>query len=75
MDLGFNKSLDSKLPKRRSFDLDAFEQEILDAFDAYPSEKIDDLCDMKSRVLECIISSNPPGGNSYEMPHRKASDK
>ena len=29
LDLGFNKSLDSRLPKKRSFDLDKFEDEIL----------------------------------------------
>ena len=43
LDLGFNKSLDSRLPKVRSFDLDKFEQEILDAFDQYPCEKLDAL--------------------------------
>ena len=29
LDLGFNTSLDSRLPKKRSFDLDKFEDEIL----------------------------------------------
>ena len=52
LDLGFNKSLDSRLPKVRSFDLDKFEQEILDAFDQYPSEKLDALYDMKQRVID-----------------------
>ena len=36
----------------------------------YPSEKLDDLFDMKNRVLECILSSDPPGGNTFDMPHR-----
>ena len=75
LDLGFNKSLDSRLPKIRSFDLDAFEQQILDAFDEYPQEKLDSLCDMKQRVIECIIACDPPGGNTFKLPHRSASDK
>ena len=74
LDLGFNKSLDSRLPKVRSFDLDAFEKEILDAFDEYPSEKLDALYDMKQRVIECIIACDPPGGNTFKLPHRSASD-
>ena len=41
----------------------------------YPSEKLDDLFDMKSRVLECILSSDPPGGNTFDMPHRCAAEK
>ena len=73
--LGFNKSLDSRLPKIRSFDLDAFEQQILDAFHEYPSEKLDALYDMKQRVIECIIACDPPGGNTFKLPHRSASDK
>ena len=75
LDLGFNKSLDSRLPKIRSFDLDAFEQQILDAFHEYPSEKLDALYDMKQRVIECIIACDPPGGNTFKLPHRSASDK
>ena len=43
LDLGFNKSLDSTLPKVRSFDLDKFEEEILEAWDIYPEDKLDDL--------------------------------
>ena len=79
LDLGFNKSLDSRLPKVRSFDLDKFEQEILDAFDQYPSEKLDALYDMKQRpiqrVIECIIARDPPGGNTFKLPHRSLAEK
>ena len=74
-DLGFNKSLDSRLPRVRDFNLDKFEEQILEAWDEYPSEKLDDLFDMKSRVLQCILSSNPPGGNNFAMPHRSADEK
>ena len=54
-DLGFNKSLDSRLPHRRSFDLDAFERQLLQAVKEYPAEKLNAIFDMKSRVIECII--------------------
>ena len=36
-DLGFNKSLDSRLPRKREFDLDKFEdQMIMEAWQEYP---------------------------------------
>ena len=74
-DLGFNKSLDSRLPRVRDFDLDRFEEQILEAWEEYPGEKLHDLFDMKSRVLECILTSDPPGGNSFKLPHRSANEK
>ena len=75
LDLGFNKSLDSCLPRVRAFDLDKFEAQILEAFDQYPSDKLDALYDMKQRVCECIIACEPPGGNTFKLPHRSASEK
>ena len=71
-DLGFYKSIDSRLPKLRNFDLDKFEEQILDAFEAYPSEKLDDLFNMKQRVCRCIIDAH--GDNNYKLPHRARSD-
>ena len=71
-DLGFYKSIDSRLPKMRDFDLDKFEEQILDAFEDYPSEKLDDLFIMKQRICKCIIDAN--GDNNYKLPHRKKSD-
>ena len=68
-DLGFNKSLDSRLPHRREFDLDAFERQILTEVDAYPPEKLNAIFDMKSRVLACIVEHK--GSNDFDMPHRK----
>ena len=68
-DLGFNKSLDSRLPHRRAFNLDKFEKQILAACNSYPSEKLDAIFDMKSRVLECIIQAK--GLNDFDLPHRK----
>ena len=66
-DLGFYKSIDSRLPKRRDYDLDVFEQQVLKAFDEYPSDKLDDLFDMKMRVCQSIISVK--GDNNYKLPH------
>ena len=70
-----DKSLDSRLPRVREFDLDKFEAQILEAFDQYPSDKLDALYDMKQRVCECIIACEPPGGNTFKLPHRSASEK
>ena len=70
LDLGFNKSLDSRLPKQRDFNLDNFEQQILDAYEEYPEDKLDALFDMKQRVCECIVQDG--GGNSFKLPHRNA---
>ena len=75
LDLGFNNSLDSRLPRVRDFNLDKFNAQIDQEYNDYPEEKLDALYDMKSRVLECIRTSNPPGGNNYKLPHRKASEK
>ena len=69
LDLGVNKSLDSRLPKRRSFNLDAFEEQVMQEFDTYPSEKLDDIFDMKNRVCDCIIEAE--GDNTFKLPHRK----
>ena len=57
LDLGFNKSLDSRLPRVRDFFLDKFDEQIDKAFEDYPEEKLDALFDMKIRVLECIRTS------------------
>lgn len=71
LDLGFNKSLDSRLPRVRSYDLDLFEQQIMDAFNSYPQHKLHDLFDMKSRICQCILECDPPGSNSFKLPHRR----
>ena len=58
------------MPKPRSWKLNEFEQQILGTCKEYPSEKLDDGFDMKSRVCECIISCEMPGGNTFKLPHR-----
>ena len=73
LDLGFNKSMDSRLPKVRSFDLDKFEEQIHEAWDEYPEDKLDDLFGMKTRVLAEIVKDG--GGNSFKLPHRTAEEK
>ena len=68
-DLGFFKSLDSRLPKRRSFKLDAFEKQIIHVFNHYPPEKLDAIFDQKKRVCKAIIEAG--GDNDYKMPHTR----
>mmetsp|Transcript_31106 Transcript_31106/g.95180 ORF Transcript_31106/g.95180 Transcript_31106/m.95180 type:complete len:312 (-) Transcript_31106:201-1136(-) len=68
-DLGFFKSIDSRLPKRRDFNLDRFTQQCLESFRAYPPEKLNALFDTKSRVLLSIVEAE--GGNDYALPHRR----
>lgn len=69
-DLGFFNSIDSCLPKMRPYNLDEFEQLIIDEHDRYPGEKLDALFDMKQRVCGCIVRASPPGNNDYTLPHR-----
>lgn len=68
-DLGFFNSIDSRLPKLRSFKLPAFIQQIRDAFDEYPSETLESLADTKCRVVDCIRKAK--GQNDFKLPHRK----
>ena len=49
-DLGFFRSVDSRLPKLRSFKLPTFIKQIEEAFEEYPDEKLDDVCGIKTRV-------------------------
>ena len=72
-DLGFFRSIDSRLPKLRSFDLLEFIRQIEAAFQEYPEEKLEALCQMKSRVCRAIMDNW--GQNDFRLPHRvKKSD-
>jgi len=53
-DLGFFRSIDSRLPKLRSFSLLELISQIKDAFAEYPSAKLSSLVIMKARVTRCI---------------------
>eukprot|EP00965_Chrysotila_dentata_P258040 6213077-Pleurochrysis_carterae.AAC.1 len=70
LDLGFNKSLDSKLPKCRPNNLDEFEALILEELSKYPSEKLNDLFDSKkNRVCQSVVADK--GDNAFKIPHRR----
>lgn len=67
-DLGFFRSMDSRLPAIRSFDLDKFEQQCLTAFREFSPEKLTGLFDAKQRVCKCILeSASVPGQNDYKL--------
>ena len=68
-DLGFFRSVDSRLPKLRSFKMPMFIKQIEKAFKEYPKEKLDDLCAMKTRVCVAIVENE--GDNNFRLPHRK----
>ena len=73
-DLGFFKSIDSRLPKpkRRDFNLDRFTKQCEQAsMVAYPQEKLklNALFDTKSRVLRAIVQAE--GRNDYVLPYRR----
>ena len=61
-------SVDSRLPKLRPYDLDAFFALVEEAHAEYPAEKLDSLYDSKMRVCKAILSANPPGNNDHKMP-------
>ena len=66
-DLGFFKSLDSRLPRCRNFNLDKFTEQCEQAFNEYPSEKLSALFNTKSMVLARIVEVD--GSNEYDLPH------
>jgi transposase len=68
-DLGFFRSIDSRLPKLKSFNLPEFIEQIEEAYNEYPSEKLTALADMKMRVVQCIY--NAAGDNDFKLPHRQ----
>ena len=68
-DLGFFNSIDSKLPKTRSLNMPEFIQQIQDAFNVYPSERIDSLCDTKRLIVDCIRAAG--GENTFKLPHKR----
>ena len=68
-DLGFFRSIDSRLPKLRSFKLHEFVSQITHEFDTYPPDKLDSIFDQKQRIAECIWEEW--GDNTYKMPHSR----
>ena len=68
-DLGFFRSIDSRLPKLRCFKVPEFIQQIKDTYEEYPEAKIEALVRMKKRVVVCICENE--GRNDFKLPHRK----
>lgn len=68
-DLGFYASLDSQMPKRRSFNVDKLYGEVRTAWAKYPSEKLHQIFDTKSAIMEEIIKAK--GDNDFKLPHKK----
>ena len=68
-DLGFFRSVDSRLPKLRSFKLPTFIKQIEEAFEEYPDEKLDVVCGIKTRVCVAIVENQ--GDNKFGLPYRR----
>ena len=68
-DLGFYASMESHMPKHRSFDLDKLFDEIKSTWDKYPSEKLHTIFDTKHAMMEEIIKAK--GDNDFKLPHKK----
>jgi hypothetical protein len=66
-DLGFFRSIDSRLPKLRSFKVPEFIEQIKTAYEEYPEDKIENLVKMKKRVVVCL--SENEGRNDFKLPH------
>ena len=67
-DLGFFRSIDSRLPKLRSFKVPEFIEQIKAAYEEYPEDKIENLVQMKKRIVICL--SENEGRNDFKLPHR-----
>ena len=68
-DLGFYASMDSHMPKYRSFNVDKLFDEVKEAWYSYPSQKLHDIFDTKHAIMEEIILAK--GDNNYKLPHKK----
>ena len=68
-DLGFFRSVDSRLPKLRSFKMPTFIKQIEEAFEEYPDEKLDDVCGIKTRVCVAIVENWD--NNDFRLPNRR----
>ena len=57
---------------RRDFDLDQLEEDVKQAFDDYPREKLESMWAVKSSNMKKIIEAK--GGNDYNQ-HRTAEER
>ena len=46
-----------------------FIEQIEEAYNEYPSEKLTAIADMKMRVVQCIYDA--AGDNGFKLPHRQ----
>ena len=68
-DLGFYASIDSKMPKYRSFNLDKLYKEVERAWNEYPSELLGKIFDTKHAMMAEIIKHK--GDNDFKLPHKR----
>ena len=67
--------VDSRLPARREYNLDKFEQQCLDVCDSYPSEKLHDIFDSKQCICQAILDAEPcPTAATKVTKQRQKSD-
>ena len=70
-DLGFFNSVDSRVPKLRPYNLDDFEQLIIDAHNDYPGEKLDAIFDLKHKLCAVVLATTPPQGTMTIRSHMR----
>ena len=68
-DLGFYASIDSRMPRKRSFNLDKLYGDVSKAWSEYPSENLTKIFDTKQLMMEEIIKAN--GDNDFKLPHKR----
>ena len=64
--MGFYRSFDTYLPKKRGSTPDMIAKAVFTAFDIYPSATIAKLCDTKCRIMGAIIGVG--GDNTFKIP-------
>ena len=67
--MGLFRSVDSRIPRMRPYDLDKLEKMVVKAHREYPAHKVTRLYDTKSAVCAKIVTAG--GDNLYDLHHRK----
>ena len=68
-DLGLFRSVDSRIPKFRPFQLDRFARMVSKAHRQYPGDKVEQLYQTKIAVCKKMVEAK--GDNSFDLHHRK----
>ena len=66
-DLGFYSSLERHFGPCRNFDIGSLVRQVKEAFDSYPSEKLEKLVQTKKSIVHEIFKSG--GRNDFPLPH------